>query len=586
MTRKRSIIWLAAVASLLLAGEAFAETIVVNSTGTGGDLSGDTVCGNAAGECTFEAAIGFADSDPDFDVIDLTQVSGVLPAGSNMQLGSPVAIRGDGDIIDASAVAVPVTLNGDGSVISGVTFTNLNMPITLAGAGCSIDSVTAGPFPGITVIGAGSSITNSRLFGLGSGFGAVTLRNSAIGSLVEGNVIGIDPAGNIAAGRAISGIFSIAADAVISTNTIAGFAHGLIVNRAPNNTLYKNQIGDVGTSIGRGATQYGIFLIGANGATLDSNVTNGNGGAGVVTLTGSGYEVINHVAHNNGGPGIWSDDSFTNVTGSSLEGNSEGIKADFAGGIYSQNRITDFANVAIDIGADGHTPNDDPATDGVTNSPSLAAATGGSAISIDGSLQDLAGTGYTIEFFETTSCDEASGIGDADAFLGSINVTTDTSGEAAFSATFARPVPADHFVTATATGRNGTSELGDCLRVMPGANPTIDVEFYKLNSWTLNPRSWKPLIGLFLGSETSDVTDIALSTVRLGTAAPSVAIYVDVNRDGHKDLVIGFIGRFTGAACGDTEVELTGESKSGAEFSETLGVRIVGCQGNANGHNK
>ena len=73
---------------------------------------------------------------------------------------------------------------------------------------------------------------------------------------------------------------------------------------------------------------------------------------------------------------------------------------------------------------------------------------GGSHIS--GTLNSVAITSFTIEFFSSATGDP-SGNGEGRTFLGSTTVTTDGSGNASFFVTFAATAPPGEVVTATAT---------------------------------------------------------------------------------------------------------------------------------------
>ena len=74
----------------------------------------------------------------------------------------------------------------------------------------------------------------------------------------------------------------------------------------------------------------------------------------------------------------------------------------------------------------------------------------GSMLLLEGELQSLPDADHTIEFFVSSECD-LSGFGEGEQFVGSIVVTTDESGFAAFATSLPwTPVP-DATVSATAT---------------------------------------------------------------------------------------------------------------------------------------
>jgi hypothetical protein len=99
------------------------------------------------------------------------------------------------------------------------------------------------------------------------------------------------------------------------------------------------------------------------------------------------------------------------------------------------------------------------------NFPVLTSATSGST-TIEGTLNSTPNTKFRLEFFANTECDP-SGYGEGETFLGFIDVTTDGSGNVAFTVTFPDTVPGGHFITATATDPNSnTSEFSQCLQVI------------------------------------------------------------------------------------------------------------------------
>src|SRR5262249_1000030 len=70
---------------------------------------------------------------------------------------------------------------------------------------------------------------------------------------------------------------------------------------------------------------------------------------------------------------------------------------------------------------------------------------------------------YTLNFFAGTNCDEA-GTNSGLSLYGSTVVTTDTNGEASFSATLEAPPSPNQFITATATDPNlVTTPFAPCI---------------------------------------------------------------------------------------------------------------------------
>jgi len=106
----------------------------------------------------------------------------------------------------------------------------------------------------------------------------------------------------------------------------------------------------------------------------------------------------------------------------------------------------------------------DTGPNNLQNFPILASATPGNSV-ITGTLNSLASTQFTIEYFSSSACDP-SGHGEGQFYLGNKQVTTDGSGIANVGTTVAVNVTGGHFVTATATAPDGsTSEFSPCVQV-------------------------------------------------------------------------------------------------------------------------
>ncbi len=120
--------------------------------------------------------------------------------------------------------------------------------------------------------------------------------------------------------------------------------------------------------------------------------------------------------------------------------------------------------LAIDLGGDGVTPNDDddgattetdPDFDGgpnnLQNFPELFTATNtGGVTTVTGSLNSFPNTSFRIELFSNTQL-HPSGFGGGENFLGFVNATSNADGDAPFTFTASQTVPAGRFITATAT---------------------------------------------------------------------------------------------------------------------------------------
>ena len=138
-----------------------------------------------------------------------------------------------------------------------------------------------------------------------------------------------------------------------------------------------------------------------------------------------------------------------------------------SGFAFSENSIYDIVLLPIDLNIDGTTPND-PAPDAdigannLQNFPVLATAILSPAqLVVTGTLASVPLTTYRIELFGNPAEPEAR------TFLGAFDVTTDATGNAAFTGTVSTLPAAGNVVTATATNRttNDTSELSAAVIV-------------------------------------------------------------------------------------------------------------------------
>jgi hypothetical protein len=99
-----------------------------------------------------------------------------------------------------------------------------------------------------------------------------------------------------------------------------------------------------------------------------------------------------------------------------------------------------------------------------------SAVSAGGKTTITGTLNSAADTKYLIQFFANVAADP-SGFGQGQTFIGSITVTTDSNGNASFTATLAASVPAGQFLSATATDPDGnTSEFAQDVTISAGGS--------------------------------------------------------------------------------------------------------------------
>ncbi len=329
------------------------------------------------------------------------------------------------------------------------------------------------------------------------------------------NKIGTNATGSADLGNGASGIFLDTSSLnLIEQNTISGNGlSGIRGSFAQFNTIQSNIIGlsSDGTTVITNV-QGGIVLLGGvsniiGGAkTAKRNVVSGNGLAGIFLSNSASNSVKgNYIGVNSSGSGTtfgntgagiilstsFADDNIIGGTepdaGNIIAFNTtQGISLASTTGTGNRilsNLIHDNGSLGIDINADGVTANDSGDTDfGANNQQNFpiisAAETFFGGLKITGTLNSTTNTSFRIELFANPTCDSL-GNGEGRIFVGAIDVTTNGSGNASFSQTFAATVALGETVSATAT-RNSTpfdtSEFSACRTVTTLTSfPTLTV---------------------------------------------------------------------------------------------------------------
>jgi ELWxxDGT repeat protein len=430
---------------LNLANGSTVRGLVINRFGNNGI--------NAGAGCIIEG--NFIGTDP----------TGILDRGNS---GNGVSVGGSNNRIGGASPAAR-------NVIS----TNADYGIGLSWYGGSDETtgnLIAGNFIGIDASGSKAlgnkrsgiffyQVTGNTIGGTQAGARNVISGNtnngvyivSTIGVTVQGNYIGTDvsgskPVGNGGTGISIDGFNGnvIGGAAAGAGNVISANQYG-IVESAQYDTIQGNLIGTDAAGVAPlGNAHDGIRLL----ATTGPNQIGG-------TATGAG----NHIAFNGGNGISFQAGYYYPNSGTPILGNS----------IFSN------GGMGIDLGEDGPTVNDvgDPDTgpNNDQNSPVLQSVTGtGGATTTQWSFNSDANTQFRLEFFASAAADP-SGYGEGQTFLGSTNVTTDPSGNAA--TTFSTPTPTGTVFSATATRLDAqgrpleTSEFSYTQLGSPTCNTTV-----------------------------------------------------------------------------------------------------------------
>ena len=308
-------------------------------------------------------------------------------------------------------------------------------------------------------------------------------------SFIQNNRIGTNAAGTAALGNSGVGIFitnsednliggsSMAARNVISAN-LGGIQLG-----GTSNIVRMNRIGrSADASAALGNTQYGIEISGATnsigGTNLEVNeVYNTTQGPGISIqgTNATGNVVSRNTISTNSGAGIRVRTGGNQILGNGLVGNgAEGVLVDSTSPATGAVKISSnvmFANGRLGINlarasdpASGVTANDagdgDTGANRLQNFPvitsAIRAANGVTIVS--GSLNSIASTQFTIELFVAAA--DPTGRGEGQSMLASQTITTNTSGNRAFTFQVAN-VAAGQQLTATATNvaTSDTSEF-------------------------------------------------------------------------------------------------------------------------------
>ncbi len=324
----------------------------------------------------------------------------------------------------------------DGNVIQG-NYIGLDITGTVALAndkGIEINGGTGNTIGG-TAAGAANVVSSNQGFGIDLGNPGTT------GNMIVGNLIGTDPSGTTARGNSVGvRIIGSSGNTVGGTNanagnTISANVQGIRIEGSSNNNVIQgNRVGTTASGSGAlGNDQWGVWIFaGSNNAV-----------GGVASGAG------NVIAYN-GDDGVY----ITNDNGNSVLGNS-----------IFDNEGSPGSDLGIDLDADGVTAERPGRRRHRRQRPAelpvlTSSNTNAGSTSVAGTLSSQPNTDYRLEFFANDECDP-SGFGEGQTFLAARSVTTDASGDASFSFTFANP--GGSIITSTATDPlNNTSEFSEC----------------------------------------------------------------------------------------------------------------------------
>ncbi|MEW6211782.1 MAG: hypothetical protein AB1631_25725, partial [Acidobacteriota bacterium] len=296
----------------------------------------------------------------------------------------------------------------------------------------------------------------------------------ASGNLVQGNYIGTDVTGTAKLPRGLNGVW-------INNNAERNTIGGAVVGA--RNVISGH--GDEGVRVGTVNVRKTLSnVVQGNFIGTDASGTAplGNGENGInIPANADGDRIEGNLVAFNGGAGVRISTPFTS-------GDDPGIRI-----AIRNNLIFNNTGLGIDLGSEGRTPNDnqDPDTgpNELQNFPVLTSALSVNltperiiptvAATVTGMFNSTPNAAFTLEFFFGGNCSAQGSqfTGIIPVFIGSLEVMTDSNGDAPFTFTFDVPGGASGgWVNCTATNSTGnTSEFSQCIAVgtLPTPGPRI-----------------------------------------------------------------------------------------------------------------
>jgi len=438
-----------------------ANTTIDGTTGPGGrvEIDGNPLLptdANAAGT--------------GFIALDI-QATGAVIEGLSLKFCSDAIVldTGSGNAVITNNYIGDVTGSGSGTNQVGILITAGSSDNTIGGATAADANVISGNLNS-TAAYTGTGIE------INAGADA-----STTGNIVEGNLIGLTPAGTAAAGNGIGIMLFDVRGNTIENNQVCGSSYpfgpdvvatigggaGIVTFDTGNmfdeynNTIKNNYIGE--TKLGAAfSNQVGVYIDNGtgtlNGDSFTGNTVSDNTGDGF-HVRGSDNTISSNTIESNGGTGV---DVLTNMAGSAVRDTiSQNLIA--LNGAAGPNSF----NLGIDLNDDGVTANSPTGGTTVTGAnglqpyPTITIAGGFNADMVSLSLTSNPSTMYTIELFGNTALStSSSGFGQGFNYLGSVTVTTDSTGLG--TGTLNVPVNSlrnDTTITATATNSSAYNAM-------------------------------------------------------------------------------------------------------------------------------
>lgn len=296
-----------------------------------------------------------------------------------------------------------------------------------------------------------------------------TIDSPASGNIIKGNFIGYTEGTNTALGNDGSGIVIQG-----SNNTVGG------TTSTERNVIVGNKVNgiSISSSFATGNIIQGNYIGTGDGTSSLGNDVNGiqiSNGAFNNAIGGTGVRPgqcngpCNIIANNglataqSARAGLYVD--ATSGAGNSIRGNSifnngsaAGLGIDLVGVVVSGGVATANPNAPVGKNTDDLL-DPDLGANNLQNKPGITTANDSGFIT--GTLNSTPSTNFAIEFFRNAAPDTAA-TSEGRLYIGTVNTSTDASGNAAFSFTSTVPLAVGQYITATATTTGGAAQaVGD-----------------------------------------------------------------------------------------------------------------------------
>ena len=382
--------------------------------------------------------------------VDVTGMVGLAPQSKPSSCGSSggsalMLIYGNNNRIGGTTVAARNVISGGGAA-DGIDI--IGGCIACPGGHAGDLNVIQGNFIGTDVLGTHAIASADGIY-------LFCANNNLIGGASPG-------AGNLISGNTASGFHPWAAGVLVEGST------GLPDPCGEGNLIQGNKIGT--TVSGAAPLPNGV------GVAVDGGNKN---------LIGASQPGAGNIIAFNYTPLLFGPEGYGVVI------DAAGFPVDGVGNTISGNSIHSNTRLGIELNHDAFvTPNDpgdaDTGSNDVQNFPVITSVqVAGGSTTIQGTLNSEPQKTYTVEVFSNSSCNavwDPNGLpdpqlaGEGETYLGSVSVSTDGAGDAAFTSTYPVTLSATDVVTATATNPNGsTSEFSTCADVTTATAGTIIV---------------------------------------------------------------------------------------------------------------